>query len=286
VSVPLLHGSMRRASLPAGNLSPAVPMAPVLEPQPAGMASRPTRLRRAHPRYRTAHPRLFRAVLRLLSLVGKVFGRRVALPGCLPARGAGTGRGVAGQADPHCRRRELCGGLPTRERRGSPSPRGALPRDLNGRLFPSNVEPVGFEPTTSGMPHRCSPKSELWPQRVWGRPGSNTPCVGDRSASEVAGLPHVSVARGGRRGVRRRPLISCHSAVEFSTSRPGAGTGPCPQGARGTKQGRHDLNVQRLVLETSALPVELRPYGVVSERREAAFPVREAASAVLEVGRC
>ncbi len=29
------------------------------------------------------------------------------------------------------------------------------------------------------------------------------------------------------------------------------------------RQGRHESNVQPLVLETSALPVELRPYGYV-----------------------
>lgn len=195
---------MRRASLPARNLSPAVPMAPALEPQPAGMASRPTRLRRAHPRYRTAHLPVFTRALRLLSLVGKVFGRRVALPGCLPVRGAGTGRGVAGQANPHCRRREHRGGLPTRERHGSPSPRGALPRDLNGRLFPRTHR----GPTRET---RLWPRSCTWPGvRRWDATTPDRPpparrsgrCAGRRAHPFLWSLP----------GSNRRPL-RCHRSA-------------------------------------------------------------------------
>jgi hypothetical protein len=90
-------------------------------------------------------------------------------------------------------------------------------------------------------------------------------------------------ARGGADGGFLMPFRCGVLKFRF----PRAPTSPCPRIARGTEHGRQDLNLQHLVLETSALPVELRPYGVLEcEKPPSRFGRRLRRGALRRGARC
>jgi hypothetical protein len=129
------------------------------------------------------------------------------------------------------------------------------------------VDLDGFEPSTSGVPHRRATCCATSPQRP--RPASRTRCLtlpkraGCRLPRPGSPLEHHSVvlpwlppgASAGARWVGRRRHMP--STVEFSMIN--------TAGMPGWKHGQQESNPHLLVLETSALPVELHPFVVCQE---------------------
>ena len=98
-------------------------------------------------------------------------------------------------------------------------------------------------------------------------PGCRTPCL---SLPKRAGQPSPSSRRccPPAGPCRRRPgVLLMPSTVELRINNVSGRS-------RDEKQGRQDSNLQPSVLETGALPVELRPYGVVRVTKKPPYPWR------------
>ncbi len=133
------------------------------------------------------------------------------------------------------------------------------------------TRPPGLEPGTPGLEGRCSDPTELraLASSLLPRlrpPRSRCNCPSGASVTQTSAQAVPASPRGvqsSRRGLNPRPhpyqgcaLPLSYASPVICTSKPPHHTPACHQ----SKQGRRDLNPQPPVLETGALPVELRPF--------------------------